>query len=243
LQGGGHGFESRILHLGNQQISIIFLFPAYLVSAAVAYDATRAGCMSAYPSPSAPLRIGPAYWVTVLCCLLLCLGCARARPPSPGERPEVFLATMRQRMEAGLAILYFSAQVDHYHAQCLRHYPTLQKPLDAGYHAFQRRHAQLYAAARRYVLLPAAFAPFAEPGDRERIDALVDTGIPAQAARVVSNELAEGSAAARYAQCVFFPSDVLAGDYDIATRAPEAVKLIQDAEDALAREGRPRGIS
>ena len=180
------------------------------------------------------------YWVTVLCCLLLCLGCARARPPSPGERPEVFLATMQQRMEAGLEILYFSAQVDQYHAQCSRHYPTLQEPLDASYHAFQRRHAQLYAAARRYVLLPAAFAPFAEPGDRERIDALVDTGIPAQAARVVTNELAEGSAAARYVQCVFFPRDVLAGEYDIATRAPEAVKLIQDAEDELAHERRLR---
>ena len=122
-------------------------------------------------------------------------------------------------------------------------YPPLQEALDTGYHAFQRRHAQLYAAARRYVLLPAAFAPFAEPGDRERIDALVGTGIPAQAASVVSHELAEGSAAARYAQCVFFPSDVLAGDYDIATRAPEAVKLIEDAEHELARERRTLGTS
>ena len=59
----------------------------------------------------------------------------------------------------------------------------------------------------------------------------------------MTNELAGGSAASRYVQCVFFPIDVLAGEYDIATRAPEAVKLIQDAEDALAREGRPRGIS
>src|SRR5439155_15872270 len=133
------------------------------------------------------------YGVTVLCCLLLCLGCARAISPPPGERPEAFLVTMQQRMKAGLEILYFSAQVDQYHAQCLRHYPTLQEALDTGYHAFQRRHAQLSAAARRHVFLPAAFAPFAEPGDRERIDALVDTGIPAQAARVVSNELAEGS--------------------------------------------------
>jgi hypothetical protein len=183
------------------------------------------------------------YWVTVICCLLLCLGCTRAISPSPGERPEAFLATMQQRMKAGLEILYFSAQVDHYHAQCLRHYPTLQDPLDGSYRAFQRRHARLSAAARRYVLLPAAFAPFAEPADRERIDALVDKGIPAQAARVVTNELAEGSAAARYAQCVFFPRDVLAGEYDIAKRAPEAVKLIEDAEDALTRERRPRGTS
>jgi hypothetical protein len=115
------------------------------------------------------------YWATLLCCLLLCLGCARARPLSLGESPEAFLDTMQQRMEAGLEILYFSAQVDQYHAQCLRHYPTLQEPLDVGYHAFQSHHEQLYAAARRYVLLPAAFAPFAESPDRERIDALVDT--------------------------------------------------------------------
>ena len=76
------------------------------------------------------------YWATLLCCLLLCLGCARARPPSPGGSPEAFLATMQQRMEAGLEILYFSAKVDQYHAQCLRRYPTLKEPLDAGYHAF-----------------------------------------------------------------------------------------------------------
>ena len=183
------------------------------------------------------------YWATLFWCLLLCLGCSRAISPSPGGSPEAFLATMQQRMEAGLEILYFSAQVDHYHAQCLRRYPTLKEPLDAGYHAFQHRHERLYAAARRYVLLPAAFAPFAEPADRERIDALVDTGIPAQAARVVTNELAEGSAAARYVQCVFFPMDVLAGEYDVAKRAPEAVKLIQDAEDALAHERRARGKS
>jgi hypothetical protein len=91
--------------------------------------------------------------------------------------------------------------------------------------------------------MPAAFAPFAEPADRERIARLVETGIPAQAARVVTNELAEGSAAAQYAQCVFFPIDVLAGEYDIATRAPEAVKTIQDAEDELARARRTRGQS
>jgi len=183
------------------------------------------------------------YWATLLCCLLLCLGCARARPSSLGGSPEAFLATMQQRMEAGLEILYFSAKVDQYHAQCLRRYPTLKEPLDAGYHAFQHSHARLYAAARRYVLLPAAFAPFAEPADRERIDALVDTGIPAQAARVVTNELAGVSAAARYVQCVFFPMDVLTGEYDVAKRAPEAVKLIQDAEDALAHERRVRGTS
>src|SRR2546428_5852374 len=183
------------------------------------------------------------YWATLFWCLLLCLGCSRAISPSSGGNPEAFLATMQQRMEAGLEILYFSAKVDQYHAQCLRRYPTLKEPLDAGYHAFQHSHARLYAAARRYVLLPAAFAPFAEPADRERIDALVDTGIPAQATRVVTNELAEGSAAARYAQCVFFPIDVLTGAYDIATRAPEAVKLIQDAEDALARERRTLGKS
>ena len=183
------------------------------------------------------------YWVTLLGCLLLCLGCPMAIAPSRGESPEAFLVTMQQRMEAGLAILYFSAKVDQYYAQCLRRYPTLPEPLDAGYHVFQDNHAQLSAAARRYVLLPATFAPFAEPEDRERIDALVDTGIPAQATRVVTNELAEGSAAARYAQCVFFPIDVLTGAYDIATRAPEAVKLIQDAEDALARERRTLGKS
>jgi hypothetical protein len=143
---------------------------------------------------------------------------------------------MQQRMEAGLAILYFSAKVDQYHAQCLRFYPTLQESLDAGYHVFQHHHAQLAAAARRYILLPAAFAPFAEDGDRERIDALVATRIPATATRVVTNELAEESATGRYVQCVFFHVDILAGAYDIAQRAPEAVKLIQDAEDELARE-------
>jgi hypothetical protein len=51
------------------------------------------------------------------------------------------------------------------------------------------------------------------------------------------------SAAAQYVQCVFFPTDVLAGEYDIATRAPEAVKLIEDAEDELARGRRSRGTS
>jgi len=122
-------------------------------------------------------------------------------------------------------------------------YPTLQEALDTGYHTFQHRHAPLSAAARRYVLLPAAFAPFAEPGDRERIDALVHTGIPAQAARVVINELAGESATARYVQCAFFHVDILAGAYDIATRAPEAVKLIEDAEHGLARERRTRGTS
>jgi hypothetical protein len=180
------------------------------------------------------------YWTTLLGCLLLCLGCARVGPPAPGERPEVFLATMQQRMEAGLEILYFSAKVDQYYAQCVRYYPTLQQALDTGYHTFQQRHAQLYAVARRYVLLPAAFAPFAEEADRERIDELVDTGIPTQATRMVTNELAEESAAARYAQCVSFSRDVLAGAYDLAKRAPEAVKLIQDAEDVLARERRTR---
>ena len=181
------------------------------------------------------------YWVTLLGCLLLCLGCPRALSPSPGASPEAFLTTMQQRMKAGLAMLYFSAKVDQDHAQCLRCYPTLQEPLDAGYHVFQRRHAQLAAAARRYLLLPAAFAPFAAEGDRERIDALVTTRIPATATRVVTNELAEASATGRYVQCVFFHADILAGAYDIAQRAPAAVTLIQDAEDALAREGRPRG--
>ncbi len=181
------------------------------------------------------------YWVTLLGCLLLCLGCPMAIAPSRGESPEAFLVTMQQRMEAGLAILYFSAKVDQYYAQCLRRYPTLPEPLDAGYHVFQDNHAQLSAAARRYVLLPAAFAPFAEPTDRERIDALVDTGIPAQATRVVTNELAGESAAARYVQCAFFHVDILTGAYDIVQRAPEAVKLIQDAEDELARARRPRG--
>ena len=178
------------------------------------------------------------YWATLLCGLLLCLGCPRAI--SRGESPKAFLATMQRRMEAGLEILYVSAKVDQYHAQCLHEYPTLQEPLDAGYHAFQRRHERLYAAARRYVLLPAAFAPFAEPADRERIDTLVTTGILAAATRVVANELAGVSAAARYVQCVFFHRDVLAGAYDVAQRAPEAVKLIQDAEDELAHERRLR---
>jgi hypothetical protein len=173
-------------------------------------------------------------WAMLLWCLLLCLGCARGL--SPGISPQAFLVSMQRRMEAGLEILYVSAQVDQYHAQCLHEYPTLKEPLDASYHAFQSRHAQLYTAARRYVLLPAAFAPFAQPEDRERIDALVDTGIAAQAVRVVTNELAEKSAAARYVRCAFFPMDVLTGAYDIARQAPEAVKLIQDAEDARARE-------
>jgi len=90
-------------------------------------------------------------------------------------------------------------------------------------------------------MLPAAFAPFAEEGDRERIDALVTTRLPTTATRVVTNELAEKSAAGRYVQCVFFHVDILAGAYDIAQYAPEAVKLIQDAEDERAREGWPRG--
>jgi hypothetical protein len=85
-------------------------------------------------------------------------------------------------------------------------------------------------------LLPAIFAPFATPADRERLDALVTMRIPAGATRVVSNERAGVSAAARYRQCVFFHSDVLAGEYDLAKRAPAAVKVIQDAEDALANE-------
>jgi hypothetical protein len=49
--------------------------------------------------------------------------------------------------------------------------------------------------------------------------------------------------AGRYVQCVFFHMDVLAGEYDIAKRAPEAVKLIHDAEDELARERRTQGKS
>src|SRR4051812_23526084 len=91
------------------------------------------------------------YAMLLLWFLLLCLGCARTVPPSPEERPETFLATMQQRMVAGLEILYASAQVDQYHAQCVRDYPTLQAPLDASSHAFQHTHAGLYAAARRYV--------------------------------------------------------------------------------------------
>jgi hypothetical protein len=178
------------------------------------------------------------YAMLLVGCLRLCVGCARGIPPSPEAPPETFLATMQQRMEAGLEILYASAQVDQYHAQCVRDYPTLQAPLDASYHAFQHTHAGLSAAARRYVFLPAAFAPFAEPEDRERIDALVEAGIPAQATRVVANELAEGSAAARYTQCVLFPIDVLAGAYDLAKRAPQAVQLIQDAEDERVRRRR-----
>src|SRR5712691_7300634 len=160
------------------------------------------------------------YWVTLLWCLLLCLGCPRTL--SPSESPKAFLDTMHRRMEAGLEILYFSAKVDQYHAQCLQQYPTLKDALDRGYHAFQHNHEQLYAAARRYVLLPAAFAPFAEPADRERIDELVTTRIPATATRVVTTGLADVSAPARYVQCVFFSMDVLAGEYDIAKYAPKA---------------------
>src|SRR5438128_10889598 len=100
------------------------------------------------------------YWVSVLWCLLLCLSCARARPPSLGKRPEVFLVTMQQRMEAGLEIRYFSAKVDQYHAQCLRLYPPLQEALDTGYYTFQHRHSQLSAASRRDVPLPADLRPF-----------------------------------------------------------------------------------
>ncbi len=59
------------------------------------------------------------YWVTLLGCPLLCLGCPRALSPSPGASPEAFFATMLQRMVAGLAMLYYSAKVDQYHAQCL----------------------------------------------------------------------------------------------------------------------------
>src|SRR6266851_266726 len=48
-------------------------------------------------------------WALLLWCLLLCLGCARRL--SPRESPQVFLASMQRRMEAGLEILYFSAQI------------------------------------------------------------------------------------------------------------------------------------
>jgi hypothetical protein len=150
---------------------------------------------------------------------------------------------MQRRMEAGLEILYFSATVEQYHEQCLRRYPTLKEGFDAGYHAFQHSHGLLYAAARRHGLLPAAFAPFAERADRERIDELVTTRIPAAANRVVTDALAGMSAASRYVQCVFFARDVLAGEYDVAKRAPAAVKLIQDAEDELAHERRVQGKS
>jgi hypothetical protein len=196
------------------------------------------------PIPEATQRVAhAASWATLLWCLLLCLGCPRAISPSRGASPEAFLTTMQRRMEAGLEILYVSATVDQYHAQCLRLYPILKEALDTGYHAFQHRHERLYAAARRYVLLPAAFAPFSDPADRERIAELVTTQIPAAATRAVTNEWAGVSAAAQYVQCVFFPMDVLAGEYDVAKRAPAAVKLIQDAEDALAHERRARGKS
>jgi hypothetical protein len=171
-------------------------------------------------------------WITLGCCLLLCLGCAQRHVPSQEESPEAFLATMQQRMQAGLEILYVAAIVDHYHAQCVEQYPTLQGPLDTAYHAFQTRHARLAAAARRYVLLPAAFAPFAEETDFGRLEALVETGLPARAGRAVTEELAEESAAARYVHCVFFAPAMRAGTYDLAQQVPAAVQLIQDAEAA-----------
>ena len=108
-----------------------------------------------------------------------------------------------------------------------------------GYHALLQSHEHLYTAARRHVLLPAAFVPFAEREDRERIDALVTTWLPAAANRVI-DALTGVSVAARYVQCVFFTMDVLTGEYDIAKRAPAAVQLIQDAEDELTRERRTR---
>ena len=178
-------------------------------------------------------------WRTLGVCLLLCLGCARVEVPADGERPGVLLAAIRHRMRAGLDILYVAAKIDAYHTQCGHQYPPLQARLETGYQGFQHRHARLVAAARRAVLLPAAFAPVAEAPDVERFDTVatvVHPESPARAARLVAAELAAVPVPVRDAQCAPFATEMRAGDYDIARLLPEAVTVIQDAEAARARE-------
>jgi len=138
-------------------------------------------------------------------------------------------------MEAGLDMLYFSAAVEQYHDLCTVLYPILTGTLEEGYDAFRQRNGLLYDAAVRYVMLPVAFAPFIERAERERIERLVNTGIPARAKSAMLTYLQGLPAAYRYSQCTDFKSDVLAGEYDAAKHIPQAAKVIQDAEAEVAR--------
>ena len=174
-------------------------------------------------------------WAALLCGMMLCLGCPRATPTSLTESPEAFLHKVEVRMEAGLDMLYFSAAVEQYHDLCTVLYPILTGTLEEGYDAFRQRNGLLYDAAVRYVMLPVAFAPFIERAERERIERLVNTGIPARAKSAMLTYLQGLPAAYRYSQCTDFKSDVLAGEYDAAKHIPQAAKVIQDAEAEVAR--------
>jgi hypothetical protein len=138
-------------------------------------------------------------------------------------------------MQAGLDMLYFSAMVEQYHDLCTVLYPVLTKTLEEGYDAFRQKNGVLYDAAVRYVMLPVAFAPFIERAEKERIDRLVSTWMPAQAKSAMTAYLRGLPAAQRYSQCTDFKRDVLAGEYDAEKYVPRAAKVIQDAEAEVAR--------
>jgi hypothetical protein len=174
-------------------------------------------------------------WAALLCGMILCLGCPRTTPTSLTESPEAFLHKVEVRMQAGLDMLYFSAVVEQYHDLCTVLYPVLTETLEEGYDAFRQRNGLLYNAAVRYVMLPVAFAPFIERAERERIERLANTWIPAQAKSTITAYLQGLPAAQQYSQCTDFKSDVLAGEYDAAKHVPQAAKVIQDAEAEVAR--------
>ena len=173
-------------------------------------------------------------WVALLCGMLLCLGCPKATPPSLEEGPEAFLHKVEVRMQAGLDMLYFSTMVEQYHDLCTVLYPVLTRTLAEGYDAFRQRNGLLYDAAVRYVMLPVAFAPFIERAEKERIDRLVSTWMPAQAKSAMTAYLQGLPAAHRYSQCTDFKRDVLAGEFDAEKHVPQAAKVIQDAEAEVA---------
>jgi hypothetical protein len=131
-------------------------------------------------------------------------------------------------------MLYFSAVVEQYYDLCTVLYPVLTKTLAEGYGAFRQRNELLYAAAVRYVMLPIAFAPFIERAEKERIDRVVSTWMPAQAKSTMTAYLRGLPAAHRYSQCTDFKRDVLAGEYDAEKHVPQATKVIQDAEAEVA---------
>jgi hypothetical protein len=174
-------------------------------------------------------------WAALLCGMILCLGCPRAIPTSLTESPEAFLHKVEVRMQAGLDVLYFAAVVEQYHDLCMVLYPVLTETLEEGYDAFHQRNGLLHDAAIRYVMLPVAFAPFIERAERERIERLVNTWIPARAKSAIIAYLQGLPAAHRYSQCTDFKSDVLAGEYDAAKHVPQAAKVIQEAEAEVTR--------
>jgi hypothetical protein len=173
-------------------------------------------------------------WAALLCCMILCLGCPKATPTSLAETPDAYLHKVQTRMQAGLDVMYFSAMVEQYHDLCTVLYPVLTKTLEEGYGAFRQRNELLYAAAVRYVMLPIAFAPFIERAEKERIDRLLSTWLPAQAKSAMTAYLRGLPAAHRYSQCTDFKKDVLAGEYDAEKHVPQATKVIQDAEAEVA---------